>query len=127
MGSALEDASTVCLATFRRDGSSVLTPVSVVGLNGALYVTTGATSGKVKRIRRNPAVRVAPCTFRGRLLGGWQDGMAEVLGDPGLSAQVRKAEQKKYGWLLPLLPHLLRLIFRRYADLVILKLSLRQV
>ena len=41
-----------------------------------------AAAQKVKRIRRNPAVRVAACTASGRLRGEQLAGVAELLPDP---------------------------------------------
>ena len=40
-----------------------------VAQGGRLLAETAATSGKAKRIRRNPSVTVAPCSARGRLRG----------------------------------------------------------
>ena len=34
-----------------------------------LYVMTRSDMGKIKRIRNNPQVRVAPCTIRGKVTG----------------------------------------------------------
>ena len=53
------------LTTYRRDGTPVSTPVWFVEQEGRLFVTTGAESYKAKRLRRNPAAMVAPCTARG--------------------------------------------------------------
>jgi hypothetical protein len=53
------------LTTYRRDGTPVSTPVWFVEDDGRLFVTTGADSCKAKRLRRNPAAMVAPCTARG--------------------------------------------------------------
>lgn len=53
------------LTTYRRDGTPVSTPVWFVEEDGRLFVTTGADSYKAKRLRRNPAAMVAPCTARG--------------------------------------------------------------
>jgi PPOX class probable F420-dependent enzyme len=53
------------LTTYRRDGTPVSTPVWFVEENGRLFVTTAADSYKAKRLRRNPAAMVAPCTARG--------------------------------------------------------------
>jgi len=53
------------LTTYRRDGSPVTTPVWFVEEGGRLFVTTAADSYKAKRLRRNPAAMVAPCTARG--------------------------------------------------------------
>src|ERR1017187_6982171 len=51
--------------SFKRDGTSVATPVWFVEEDGRLLVGTDAASGKVKRIRRHPQVRVAVCTGTG--------------------------------------------------------------
>jgi PPOX class probable F420-dependent enzyme len=59
----------ISLTTFRRDESPVATTVWVVADGGYLYVWTGAETGKAKRIKRNPAVTVAPCTMRGTPTG----------------------------------------------------------
>jgi len=44
-----------------------------------LYVYTIGVSGKVKRIRNNPRVRIAPCDMRGRVLGEWVEARAEIV------------------------------------------------
>ena len=72
------------LETFRRSGEGVKTPVwfaAAPGENsaGKLYIYTIGNTGKVKRIRNNPRVRVAPCDMRGRLLGDWIEARAEIL------------------------------------------------
>ena len=72
------------LTSFRRDGTEVATPVWFVPDNGRLLVVTDADSYKVKRIRRNPAIRMAPCSARGRLLADPVPARAEVLPDSEL-------------------------------------------
>ena len=52
----------VSLTTFRRNGSPVATPVGALVSDGVLYVLTPPDTGKVKRIRRNSIVGIAPCT-----------------------------------------------------------------
>jgi hypothetical protein len=69
----------ISLTTYRRDGTAVATPVWFVQEGGRLLVRTGTASGKVKRIRHNPAVRVTVCTARGRLRGQQASGVAYVL------------------------------------------------
>ena len=54
------------LTTYRRDGTPVSTPVWFVEEDGRLFATTAADSYKAKRLRRNPAAMVAPCTATGR-------------------------------------------------------------
>jgi PPOX class probable F420-dependent enzyme len=44
-----------------------------------LYVYTLGVSGKVKRIRNNPRVRIAPCAASGKLLGDRVEARAEIV------------------------------------------------
>jgi len=69
----------ISLATFRRDGREVRTAVWFAEQAGKLYVMTRSDSGKYKRIRNNPQVRIAPCTVRGAVIGSWGDGRARIL------------------------------------------------
>lgn len=58
------------LTTFRRDGTPVGTPVSVyVDEEGRAFFRTWDTAGKMKRIRHNPLVEIAPSTFWGEPTG----------------------------------------------------------
>ena len=77
------------ITSFKRDGAGVATPVWFVQEGGRLLVQTDANSGKVKRIRRNPRVLVAPCTATGRLLADPLPAQAELLGD----AEVGRVER----------------------------------
>ena len=67
------------ITSFKRNGAGVATPVWFVQEGGRLLVQTEADSGKVKRIRRNPRVMVAPCTATGRLLADPVPAQAELL------------------------------------------------
>ena len=57
------------VTTFRRDGRAVSTPVWFLIRDGHLWARSAADSGKVKRIRNNPQVRIAPCTRDGTQSG----------------------------------------------------------
>ena len=59
-------SSYVSLTTYRRNGTTVATPVWHVVDGGELFVVSEVETGKVKRIRNNPAVVVTVCDFRGR-------------------------------------------------------------
>ncbi len=69
------------LTTYKRDGTAVSTPVSiVVDRDGDVaYVRTYSHTGKAKRLRRNTAVLAAPATFRGKPLGPDIRGVAHLL------------------------------------------------
>jgi uncharacterized protein len=88
----------VRLTTFRKDGSPVSTPVWVAPdaeQPHVLYVFTGASSGKLKRIRNNGSVRLAPCTMRGRLKGDAIEAVATVL-PPDRVESADRALTRKY-------------------------------
>ena len=63
---SLENEPYVSLATFRRSGAAVETPVWFCTLDGRLYVVTDGTSAKVKRLRATKrfASRSATCAAR---------------------------------------------------------------
>jgi len=86
------------LATFRRSGAEVATPVWFAAADGRLYVFTGGESGKVKRLRNAPRVRVAPSDSRGRVLGAWQDATARILAERASIDRAHAALRSKYGW-----------------------------
>jgi PPOX class probable F420-dependent enzyme len=66
---AIRGQKYISLITYRKSGVAVPTPVWFGERDGKLYVMTRSDMGKVKRVRNNPQVRVAPCTMRGKLTG----------------------------------------------------------
>ncbi|MGF1428545.1 PPOX class F420-dependent oxidoreductase [Kitasatospora sp. LaBMicrA B282] len=94
---ALTRARYVSLTTYRRDGTPVATPVWHVVADGLLYVWTETNTGKVKRLRRDPRVRVVVCDVRGRIAPGAAsaEGTARVLDAAG-SDRVRRLLGRKY-------------------------------
>lgn len=93
----------VSLATFRRNGKAVETPVWFAILNRKLYVVTDGTSAKVKRIRATKRVRVASCTVLGAVTGEWIDGSGKILKEKRAIERAHAALRKKYGWQMWLL------------------------
>jgi uncharacterized protein len=89
---------TVRLETRKRDGTWVATPVSIVADGGRLYFRSYDASGKAKRLRNFPQVRVAPSTFRGRPTGPSVAGTARLLDDDE-AARARELLAAKYPWL----------------------------
>ncbi len=94
----LRAARYLLLTTFRRDGTAVPTPVWVATDGADLVVWTASGSGKVKRIRRDGGVRVAPCTARGKPLGDAVPARARVLDAAG-TERVRGLIARRYGVL----------------------------
>ena len=69
----------ISLTTFRKTGTPVPTPVWFAEDNDRLYVMTRSDSGKYKRLRNNPNVKIAPCTIRGRITGPEFAASARIL------------------------------------------------
>jgi len=86
------------LETFRKTGIGVRTPVWFAEESSTFYVYTLPDSGKAKRIRNNPKVRVAPCDMRGNLRGAWVEARARVCEGPEV-AHGQELLRRKYGWM----------------------------
>lgn len=99
---AIVAARYVALTTFRRDGTPVATPVWLAPRDGTLVVFTDRASGKVKRLRADARVRVAPCDWRGRVRGPALDATAELTDAAG-TLGVLAAIRARYGWQARLL------------------------
>ena len=82
--------------TFRKNGQGVPTPVWFVQDGDTLYVRTVDGSGKVKRIRNNPRVRVTPCDVGGKPKGEWVEGQARFA-SADESKKVNGLLTRKYG------------------------------
>jgi len=91
------------LATFRKTGVAVYTPIWFAEDNGKLYAMTNTKTGKYKRIRNNPPVKIAPCTMRGKITGPESSAAARILPLEEF-AKARQLIKAKY-WLarVPLL------------------------
>lgn len=83
------------ITSYRRDGTGVATPVWFVESDGRLFVQTDSESFKVKRIRTNPAVTVAPCSASGRTRGQPVPARAEAVGD-GELPRIEALLKRKY-------------------------------
>jgi PPOX class probable F420-dependent enzyme len=103
---------TVRLETRKRDGTWVGTQVSIVVHDGHAYFRTYDASGKAKRLRNFPEVRVTPSNLLGRPTGPPVTGTARLLDDheaapvrawlaakyPLLQARMVPAMHRRKGW-----------------------------
>ena len=85
----------ISLATFRKNGVAVYTPIWFAEYDGKIYFMTNIKLGKCKRIRNNPQVKFAPCTIRGKITGPEFSGTARFL-QPDEFARARQAIRAKY-------------------------------
>ena len=65
----LRQTKTIQLTTYRRDGAPVATPVSIAFDGERAFFRTWHKAHKTRRLRRNPAVEVAPATLKGTPTG----------------------------------------------------------
>ena len=86
---------TVLLTSYRRDGTPVGTPVSIAVEGDHAYVRTYDSAWKLKRIRRNPDVTIAPSTARGKVTGPAIRARARLL-DGEEAAHAGKALARKH-------------------------------
>ncbi len=95
-------AGYVSLATFRRSGEAVRTPVWIAPSEEALWIFSAGSAGKVKRLRNSDRAEVAVCDVRGKVLGEWYPASARVVTEAAEIEQALVALRRKYGvqmWL----------------------------
>ena len=86
------------LETYKKNDQAVQTPVWFVIQNDLIYVITKESTGKVKRIKNNPSVRVVPSDMKGKPTGSWVSGKATVVNDEEAEKAI-KLRKKKYGFM----------------------------
>lgn len=86
---------TALLETRKRDGNWVGTPVSIATTGERLYFRSYDASGKAKRLRNFPEVRLTPSSFRGKPRGATVRGHVRLLGDDE-AATARAALHRQY-------------------------------
>ena len=105
------------LESYRKNGKAVRTPLWFAEEGGILYVYSTADSGKVKRIRNDPRVRVVPSDIRGNPGGEWMEARAEILDAEG-AARGHQLLRRKY-WFKHVLDFFARMGKRRHAVLAL--------
>jgi PPOX class probable F420-dependent enzyme len=103
---AFRDRKYLSLETFKKSGEGVKTPVwfaadparDLAGDSAAIYIYTIGNTGKVKRIRNNGRVKIAPCTMRGELLGESVDARAEIVTGEEATSGMELLNKKYFPW-----------------------------
>jgi len=103
---AFRDHKYLSLETFKKSGEGVKTPVwfaadpaSDLGSNEArLFLYTIGNTGKVKRIRNNPRVRIAPCKIKGEPLGEFVDATAVIITGEEAARAMKLLNKKYFPW-----------------------------
>jgi PPOX class probable F420-dependent enzyme len=84
------------VTSFKRDGTGVATPVWFVSDGRRLFALTDLNSGKIRRIRHDPRVLVAPCGPSGKLRGEPVEAHAEVLTATADLERVQRLLMQRY-------------------------------
>ena len=108
---ALAKATYISIESYRRNREAVQTPVWVTHEGERLFCWTLANSGKVKRIRQNPRVRLARCNASGAIKGTWVEAVGRVLDTREEVSRQTRRMSAKYG--LKFLPFRLMGLLRR--------------
>jgi PPOX class probable F420-dependent enzyme len=93
---ALQGHQFINLTTYRKSGEPVVTTVWFAQDGDRIVGTTQRQAGKIKRMRNNPEVSVAPSTVNGQALGDAVKGVAREL-PPEEETPVKAALKNKYG------------------------------
>jgi len=94
------------LETFKKNGDGVKTPVwfaadpsaSLDSSAAKIYAYTIGVSGKVKRVRNNPRVKIAPCNMSGKVLGEWVEARAEIISGEEAVRGMQLLNKKYFPW-----------------------------
>ena len=84
------------VTSFKHDGTGVATPLWFVSDGERLLALTDLHSAKVRRMRHNPRVLVAPCRASGKLRGEPLPSRAEVLTENADLERVQKLLIERY-------------------------------
>ena len=94
------EAEYINLITYKRDKSSVKTPVWVSHFSNSLVVTTSLNAGKVKRVRNNGKATIYITNQNGsKKLSESLDLKATLIEDLDLKKQATDLIRKKYGMM----------------------------
>jgi len=91
-----ENESYLNLETYRKNNHPIVTPVWFILRDNNIFVVTKEKTGKVKRLKNNNVVRVAPCNYRGVSKGTWVTGTAHFV-DSQEKSDILKMRDEKYG------------------------------
>ncbi len=97
VGADIAASKQISLATYRKDGTAVSTPVWQVTEGDRMIVISEERAWKVRRIRNNPRVEVTACDLRGKVAEGARpvSGTARIL-DERESLAARELVARRY-------------------------------
>lgn len=123
--SSLAGEKFVSLTTWKKSGEKVASAMWLARDGDALVMWTPADSWKVKRIRRDSRVELAPCGRTGKLNDGaaTTSGSAIVDADPAETARVKQLIKTKYGFEFYVITLLERIVARGSKERVVVRVT----
>ncbi len=100
------------MITYNKTGKEVTTPVWFVAESTKVYVATPKTTYKIKRIKNDARVKLAPCTRNGEVRGTYLKGSARIM-LPEEEQAVSNLFRQKYGILFKFWSANVKNIFRK--------------
>ncbi|MFB5604996.1 MAG: PPOX class F420-dependent oxidoreductase [Nitrosarchaeum sp.] len=107
------------LETYKKNNLPVQTPVWFVVHKDTIHIVTREKTGKIKRLKNNNNVQIAPCTFNGKITGKVATGKA-VFSPPEDVQMVLNLRRKKYG----VMEIIARFVSRKKGNLVVFSIKL---
>jgi uncharacterized protein len=95
--SELQTGKYINVETYRRSGDAVRTPVWFVESGGIYFIVTRGDSGKVKRLKHNQKIKVAPCRMDGEVIGNWFDAEGSFVESEEVMNVIKGLFDQKYG------------------------------
>ena len=116
------DQKFVMLESYADNGNPIQSPVWILQDNGMIYFRTDPSTGKVRRIQKNPTVRIAPADISGEILGSWVKGEAHFA-EGEEAKRVFKLFKKKYGIIGRIIDFFNRLRGRKMTMVIGIKIQ----
>jgi uncharacterized protein len=103
---AFRDQKYLSLETFKKTGEGIKTPVwfaadptrDLSENEARIFIYTIGNTGKVKRIRNNPRVKIAPCKIKGDPLGEFVDATAAIITGEEAARAMKLLNKKYFPW-----------------------------
>lgn len=124
--SSLAAEKFVSLATWKKNGEKVSTPMWLARDGETLVMWTPADSWKVKRLRRNSRVDLTPCGRSGKVNQGAKttSGTAIVDADPTETARIKQLIKAKYGFEFHVITFVERIVARGSKNRLVVRITL---
>ncbi len=120
----LTNARYISLATWRKSGKEVRTPIWFAAESDErLYCFSASNAGKVKRIRRDGQAKIAVCDVRGQNIEAWYGCTAHLIADKTEMDRAYFLLRQKYGMQM-LITNFFSMITGRIKHRTVIRLDL---